>query len=306
MSILINIPNRPVEKIVARLAEFIDKSDIQIWPDITAPEQITFALVWKQEVGSLTNLPNLQGIASFGAGVDSILADPQLPAVPIARIVDPNLSRDMANYVLTVIQQHRLRLAQFNQQQMDALWKPKRARKGKRVGILGFGQLGQACAALLQQMGFSVSAWATTEKQVNGITCKTGEDGFESTVAESDYLVCLLPLTEQTENVLNRDVFKLMPEDAAIINVARGQHLVDEDLIAALDQGDIAYAYLDVFRQEPLPKEHAFWHHKQIQITPHISAVTNLDTALEQVVENYQRVQAGLAMIHCIDQQRGY
>lgn len=306
MSILINIPNRPVEKIVARLAQSIDKRDIQVWPNITAPEQVKFALVWKQQAGSLTHLPNLQGISSFGAGVDSILADPQLPAVPIARIVDPNLSRDMAGYVLTVIQQHLLRFAQFQQQQVDALWKPKSARKGKRVGILGFGQLGQACAALLQQMGFTVSAWASTEKTVNDIACKTGRAGFESVVAESDFLVCLLPLTEQTENILNLEVFKLMPKDAAIINVARGHHLVDDDLIAALDQGEIAFAYLDVFRQEPLPKDHDFWQHKQIQITPHISAVTNLETALEQVIENYHRVQAGLTMLNCIDQQRGY
>ena len=306
MSLLLNIPDRPLDKLIAKLTQYIPAEEIQVWPDVTRPEDVEFALVWKQQQGSLTNLPNLKGISSFGAGVDSILADQYLPNVPIARIVDDNLAVDMAKYVLTMVQHHKLRLNQFAMQQTKALWKPKSARKGNKVGILGFGQLGQASAKLLSTFDFEVTAWARQDKQVDDIHCVSGKAGFEQVVANSDYLICLLPLTKQTEGILNKDVFRLMPADAALINVARGKHLVEQDLVEALDSQEIAFAYLDVFSQEPLPQEHQFWQHRKIQITPHISAVTNVDTAVAQVIENYQRIKAGKAMQNCIDWGQGY
>lgn len=306
MSLLINIPDRPLEKLISKLSASIPVEEIQIWPDVKAPESIELALVWKQHQGSLLGLPNLKGISSFGAGVDSILADTELPDVPIARIVDDNLAKDMASFVFTMIQHHKLRLQQFANQQEVALWKPKSARRGNRVGILGFGQLGQASASFLTQMGYDVAAWGRTEKQIEGITCSTGEAGLEHVVANSDFLVCLLPLTTATEYILNSQVFELMPSDSALINVARGKHLVENDLIEALDNQQLAHAYLDVFIQEPLAKEHPFWQHPKITITPHISAVTNVDTAVAQIVANYQRVKNGLPMLNCIDRTTGY
>lgn len=306
MSLLINIPGRPLDKLIAKLSQHIAVEEIQVWPEVTDPNSIEFALVWKHQQSSLLGLPNLKGISSFGAGVDSILADTDLPQVPVARIVDDNLARDMASFVLTMVQHHKLRLIQFSNQQTAALWKPKSARKGNRVGILGNGQLGQATAKLLVQMGFDVSTWGRTTKFIDGVESVTGQDAFNHLVSNSDYLICLLPLTPETDQILNKQVFEKMPNDAALINVARGAHLAEQDLVAALDNEQLAHAYLDVFTQEPLPPEHIFWQHPKITITPHISAVTNVDTAVEQIVENYVRVKAGKPMLHCIDRKLGY
>lgn len=306
MSLLINIPDRPLDKLIAKLAEHIPLAEIQVWPEVKQPELVEFALVWKHQHGSLSQFPNLKGVSSFGAGVDSIVTDPQLPNVPVARIVDDNLAKDMANYILAMIQHHKLRLNQFANQQSQSLWKPKSARRGKQVGILGFGQLGQAAALLLSQMGYQVEAWGRSNRKVGEVTCASGEQAFERIVSSSDYLVCLLPLTKETENILDRRVFALMPTDSALINVARGKHLVEQDLLDALEQQQLAFAYLDVFIQEPLPKQHAFWQHPNIQVTPHISAVTNVDTAVSQIVENYYRVKQQQPMLHCIDLKQGY
>lgn len=306
MSLLINIPNRPLDKLINKLLEFIPEHDIQVWPNVTAPEKVEFALVWKHEEGSLVGFDNLKGISSFGAGVDSILEDKKLPLVPIARIVDTDLADNMAEFVYACVQHHRIRFNQFNNQQSQSIWKPKSARRGNKVGILGFGQLGKQVAKVMLDRGFEVNAWSRSASSAHGVTSLTGERGLTTLVENADFLVCLLPLTESTENILNKALFEKMPKDAALINVARGAHLNDQDLIEALNNDVIAFAYLDVFRQEPLPKEHEFWQHAKIQITPHISAVTNVDTAVSQVVENYQRVLLGKPLINQVNLALGY
>jgi glyoxylate/hydroxypyruvate reductase A len=306
MPLLINIPNRPLDKLINKLSEFIPEQDIQVWPNVSAPEKVEFALVWKHEEGSLVGFDNLKGISSFGAGVDSILEDKMLPQVPIARIVDTDLADNMAEFVYACVQHHRIRFNQFNVQQSQQTWKPKSARRGNKVGILGFGQLGKQVAKVMLDRDFEVNAWSRSASSAHGVTSLTGERGLTTLVENADFLVCLLPLTESTENILNKDLFEKMPKDAALINVARGAHLNDQDLIEALNNDVIAFAYLDVFRQEPLPKEHEFWQHPKIQITPHISAVTNVDTAVAQVVENYQRVLQGKPLINQVNLALGY
>lgn len=306
MSLLINIPNRPLDKLINKLSEFIPEHDIQVWPNVTATEKVEFALVWKHQEGSLVGFDNLKGISSFGAGVDSILEDKKLPQVPIARIVDTDLADNMAEFVYACVQHHRIRFNQFNAQQSHSIWKPKSARRGNKVGILGFGQLGKQVAKVMLDRGFEVNAWSRSASSAHGVTSLTGERGLTTLVENADFLVCLLPLTESTENILNKALFEKMPKDAALINVARGAHLNDQDLIEALNNDVIAFAYLDVFRQEPLPKEHEFWQHPKIQITPHISAVTNVDTAVSQVVENYQRVLHGKTLINQVNLALGY
>jgi glyoxylate/hydroxypyruvate reductase A len=306
MSLLINIPHRPVAKLIELLNEHLPLDEIEVWPDIKNPDNVELALVWNHETGSLKELPNLKGVQSFGAGVDGILQDSNLPDVDIARLVDPVLALDMAQYVSAMIQQHRLRLGQFRAQQESALWKPKGPVKQKRVGILGLGELGKSVAELLIVQGFTVIGWSQSEKQIDSVESVTGQQGLTSIIEQSDYLVCLLPLTEQTLHILDKDVFNLMPEHAVLINVARGQHVHEIDLLDALDQGKFHHAVLDVFQQEPLPKEHPFWSHPKITITPHISAVSNINTAVEQLLENYRRVQQGLPLLHCIDRERGY
>ena len=309
MAFLINIPNRKLDGLIERLSQDIPFSELHVYPDVKDPEQIEFALVWKHTHGSLSEFKNLKAISSFGAGVDSILSDPYLPEVPIARIVDDRLADDMAKYLLTTVQQHKLRFAQFRIQQQQSLWKPKGKRKGNRVGILGLGQLGQKAAKVFNFFDFDVSGWSRTNKEVDGVTCYSGEQGLFKLVQQSDYLICLLPLTEQTKGILNLSLFEQLPKEAVLINVARGEHLVENDLLIALENDLIEDAYLDVFAQEPLPQNHPFWSHPNIHITPHISAVTSLETAATQIIENYKIVKstgAGEKMKHLIDKIRAY
>lgn len=306
MSLLINIPGRPLDKLLTRLTQDIPENEIEVWPNVKKPDDVTFALVWKHQHGSLVEYKNLKAISSFGAGVDSIITDPDLPDVPIARIVDPSLAINMAHYVLTMVQQHKLRLNQFAHQQQQAIWKSKSARKGNKVGILGLGQLGSKTAEVLTQAGFEVCGWSRSLKQLNKVKCYRGQDGFNAVISQSDYLVCLLPLTDETTNILNASVFSQMPNHAVLINVARGEHLVDDELLLALEQQQLDFAYLDVFRQEPLPKQHPFWQSDKIQITPHISAVTNVETAVEQIVENYLSQRQSKPLKHVIDPNVNY
>jgi glyoxylate/hydroxypyruvate reductase A len=228
----------------------------------------------------------------------------------------------MAQYVLTMIQHHKLRLHQFNQQQKEQIWKPKSARKGNKVGIFGLGQLGSKPAQVLLDFGFEVSGWSRSLKELDKVNCYAGYDGFNTVITEADYLVCLLPLTHKTENILNAAVFSKMKSTAVLINVARGEHVVEEELIAALtptkaesepssaldntNQQQIDFAYLDVFRQEPLPEQHLFWLSDKIQITPHISAVTNVETAVSQIVENYFLQKKGQELNNLIDRRSAY
>ena len=306
MAILVNIPNRNVEKLTKRLIEALGESNVCVWPDVSDLNAIDFALVWKHEQGTLQNLPNLKGISSFGAGVDAIFADEMLPDVPVSRIVDDQLSMSMAVYVTTLKNSHKLRLADYSQQQSLSMWKPRSSRKGNKVGILGLGELGRATAVMLANCGFEVTGWSQTKKDITDVTSVTGIAEFDHLIQSSDYIVCLLPLTEQTKGVLNRSVFNKMKNTAVLINVARGGHIVNDDLISALYDKEIAHAYLYVFDIEPLPEAHPFWRTPNLTITPHVSAVTNLDTALDQIITNYKNIQNQSPMINVVDRRKGY
>ena len=306
MSLLINIPDRNIDKLLARLKKELGEESIEVWPNIKNPDHVSMALVWKHESGSLANLPNLKGISSFGAGVDNILEDAQLPDVPVARIVDNDLANSMANFVTTIINSHKLRFDEYAQQQSLSLWKPRSARRGNKVGILGLGELGQQTAKYLCHAGFDVSGWSRAQKDMDGVHSVTGIEAFNDVISESDYLVCLLPLTKDTKGVINKSVLSAMKSTAVLVNVARGGHVYEEDLIEALYDKTIAHAYLDVFDQEPLPAAHPYWRTPNLTITPHVSAVTNIDTAISQIIDNYQRLTSGEAMVNTIDRSKGY
>lgn len=305
MSLLIVIPNRNTQALQEKLSEALPNEVIEVWPDIKQAEQVEFVLAWLPPEEIWQHLPNLKGISSFGAGVDGLIS-PALPDVPIARIVDPNLAFDMGQYVLGHILAWKLRIMQYRQQQSVHQWYPKRAHRAMRVGILGFGQLGQEAARQLRLNGFSVSAWSRSVKQAGDIDVYSGEDGLYEMAEKSDYVVCLLPLTEQTEGVLNRRLFAAMPEHAVLINVGRGKHLVEADLLEALHEKQIAHAILDVFHTEPLTEDHPFWQQKSLTITPHVSALTDINTVVEQIAHNYMRVKNSEPMSNCIDAKKGY
>lgn len=306
MALLINIPNRKLGRLVEKLKELLPQEDIWVWPEVPEPSRVDFALVWKHEHGSLSDLPNLKGISSFGAGVDSILSDPMLPNVPIARIVDDNLANSMSQYVLSKILSHKQRHTQYAKQQQACEWKAKSPRKENHILILGAGQLGLRVAKDLTNLSFDVSIWSNSKKEVTNITSLIGQQALKDVLPSVDYLVCLLPLTLETKGIMNIDVFEALPDHAVVINVARGEHVVEQDLLFALKNNLIEHAILDVFCQEPLPSNHPYWIERNITITPHVSAVTNIDTAVQQIAENYKRVVTNEDMLHLINVKRGY
>jgi glyoxylate/hydroxypyruvate reductase A len=282
---------------------------MRVWPDVGDPAEIDYALVWRPEPGLLAALPNLKLILSLGAGVDHILADPLLPRhVPIVRLVDPYLSAAMSEYVaLQVLRLHRRDL-DYQRQQQARIWRAlEQKNAGERpVGILGFGEIGQAAGRKLRALGFPVAGWSRRAKTLAGFSTFAGWEELPQLLARAEILVCLLPLTSATEGILCARTFAALPPGAGLVNAGRGGHLVEADLIAALDAGQLSAAVLDVFREEPLPPEHPFWHHPRIVITPHVAGVTNPATAAPIIVDTIRRFESGQPLRNRVDPERGY
>jgi glyoxylate/hydroxypyruvate reductase A len=293
----------------AELAKAFPAIELRVWPDIGDPAAIEAALVWRPASGLLASLPSLKLIVSLGAGVDHLFADPLLPThVPIVRIVDPHMTTAMSEYVqLQVLRLHRqdlLYLARQRAQRWEPLPQPNA--DARSVGVLGLGVLGSDAALKLAVLGFSVMGWSRGEKRRRGIECFHDRDGLDAMLARAQILVCLLPLTPATEGILDRRLFARLPRGAAIVNCARGRHLVEADLLAALESGQIAAAVLDVFRDEPLPPGHPFWGDPRIAITPHVAAATHAPTAAPGVAENLRRLASGRPLLNRVDPSERY
>jgi glyoxylate/hydroxypyruvate reductase A len=293
-----------------RLAALDPAIDFRAWPDAVGdPAAIDAALVWKPPAGMLARFPNLRLILSLGMGVDHVFADPALPqGVPICRIVDPDLIDRMSEYGALAVLRHHRDADRYDADQRARRWKPVSGphASGRRVGILGLGEIGRDLAAKLAVFGFALRGWSRSPRALDGVECFHGRDGFAPFLAGCDVLVCLLPLTAETANILDAAAFARLPEGAFVINSARGGHVVDADLIAAIDRGHLSGAQLDVFRAEPLPPEHPFWAHPRIRITPHNAGITNPDTAAAQIADNYRRLRDGRALLNVVDPAKGY
>src|ERR1700758_334680 len=293
----------------AQLTRLTQELEVRVWPDIGNPAEIDYALVWRREPVFLASLPNLKLILSLGAGVDHLLGDPQLPRhLPIVRLVDPHMTAAMSEYaVLQVLRLHRRDL-DYRAQQERKEWREldQKNAADRRVGILGLGELGQDAAKKLKALGFDVAGWRRSEKTVTGLRCRAGAAGLPLLLGRSEILVCLLPLTAETEGILNSSTLALLPRGAALVNAARGAHLVEEDLLAALASGQISGAVLDVFRREPLPTDHPFWRHPRVILTPHVAAFTNPTTAAPIILDNIRRFEDGRPLLNRVDLARGY
>jgi glyoxylate/hydroxypyruvate reductase A len=293
----------------AQLTRLTQELDVRVWPEIGDPATIDYALVWRPEPGFLASLPNLKLILSLGAGVDHLLGDPRLPLhLPIVRLVDPHMTDAMSEYVvLQVLRLHRRDL-DYRTQQEAGVWRELDQQNAgeRRVGILGLGELGQDAAKKLRALGFDVAGWSRSEKAVAGVRSYAGAAGLAPLLGRSEIIVCLLPLTAETEGILNKSTLALLPKGAALVNAARGSHLVEEDLVAALASGQISAAVLDVFREEPLPVDHPFWHHPRVVVTPHIAAFTNPATAAPIILDNIRRFAEGRPLLNRVDPARGY
>jgi len=309
MALVLITPNRDTSGWVRALHALEPELDVRVWPEVGDRRDIVFAVTWQHPPGELSRYPNLRCVSSLGAGVDHIVYDPDLPkGVAVTRVVDPALVQSMTEYVVTAVLFHHRRFGRYLAHQSTKKWLPEPSPRldNARIGILGLGKLGGAAARALVQLGFDVAGWSRTAKSMPGVESFSGEAQFDQFLARTNILICLLPLTPQTRDILNRDTFSKLQPGAYIINVARGEHLVEEDLLEALDRGLLSGACLDVFRTEPLPAEHPFWTHPKILVTPHIASVTDPESAAVEILENYRRLQSGEALLNQVDRSRGY
>jgi len=270
-----------------------------------APD-VEVALVAQPPPRTFERLPNLKFIQSLWMGVDQLLANPALPRrVPVARLLDPGMIAAMTETVLAhVLDWHKLHF-RYREQQAQKVWQqlPQVLAGERTIGLLGVGELGSVVAQALRERDFRVLGWSRREKQVSGIECITN---LNEALSRSDLVICMLPLTPQTRRILNAQTFSQMPEGACLINVARGAHVVERDLVAALDSGWLTHAYLDVFESEPLDPPSPLWSNPRVTITPHVAALTDPRTALPKIVQNIERVRRGETPEGLVDRVAGY
>lgn len=275
------------------------------WPDKNGGD-IDVALVATHPKGALGGLPKLRLIQSLWMGVENIVADPDLPAgVPVARLIDPGMVAAMGETVIAYVLDWHRHFYAYRAFQQQRLWKRRRQflAADRTVGILGLGELGGSIAQKLRAMNFHVAGWSRRPKSLDGVYCSTD---IEEVVRRSDALVCLLPLTEHTRGIVNARILSLIRQGGCLINVARGGHVVIPDLLAALDAGHLAHAYLDVFEPEPLPPESPLWAHPGITLTPHIAALSEPRTSVGKIAENIERLRRGELPLNTVDFAAGY
>jgi glyoxylate/hydroxypyruvate reductase len=291
------------------LTQAIPELDFRVWPQSERLEEIDYALVWRPPPGMLAQLPRLKAILSLGAGVDNIFSDSALPRrVPITRMVDAGLAGQMSEYAVYGVLHFHRNMDQYAEQQRRAQWRqlPAVPAHERTIGVMGLGVLGADFARKAAALGFRILGWSRTARQLPEVTVLHGEAALADFLGAAQILVNFLPLTPQTEGILDGKLFGRLPRGACLINIARGAHLVETDLLQALDQGQIAGAMLDVYRQEPLPAEHPFWKHPRIVLTPHIAAQAIASLMVEQVVDNIRRIERGQVPSGLVDRQRGY
>ena len=294
---------------LSELSSQAGEVELRAWPEVGDPTEVDYVLAWKTPREVWAGLTALKAVFSLGAGVDRLLGEPGRPAgVPLVSMSDPSLVTGMQEYVVSrVLHLHR-RFDAYAEAQDARAWGPlpQPPPQDRRVGVMGLGRLGGACARSLAAQGFDVAGWSRGPKRIEGVATFAGADGLTAFARSTEILVCLLPLTPETEGVLDAGLFERLPRGAHLVNVARGAHLVEADLLDALSSGRISGATLDVFRTEPLPPEHPFWSHPRITVTPHVSAVTQPRTAAAAMFANLLRCERGEAMEGVVDPARGY
>jgi glyoxylate/hydroxypyruvate reductase A len=272
-------------------------------------EKIDIALVASPPPGTLEKLKGAKLIQSLWMGVEKLLADPALPrGVPLARLVDPGMVAAMSETVLLHTLDWHRRLYRYRAQQRESHWHRFRQYMASdhTVGLLGLGELGTDAAGKLLALGFNVAGWSRRPKTFQNISSFSGEKGLDEMLRKSDVVVCLLPLTPQTNGILNLANLNKIKKGGSLVNVARGPHVVVPDLIAALDSGQLAHAYLDVFDEEPLPADSPLWLHPGVTITPHSAALTEPRTAVRKIADQVERIRRGAPALNLVDFNAGY
>lgn len=313
MSLLLAMQGWHVEDWRARFEALLPEMPVVVLGEPFDRRAVHYVASWKHPPGSLGGLPNLAAIFSLGAGVDFLFADEALPDVPVARVVDPDLTTRMSEYVVLhclmyLRQQHR-----YMRQQPAKLWDDDRhqpAARSLRVGIMGLGELGLDAARKLQLIGFDVAGWSRSPKTVEGLPTFAGEEGMAAFLARTDILVSLLPLTPQTRGIIGAELLAGLAKDGRLgpflINAGRGGLQVEADILAALDAGTLKGATLDVFETEPLPQDSPLWTHPLVTVTPHNAAMSEPEAVAALIAAQIRRLEAGEPLQHIVDPTRGY
>lgn len=310
MTIIVSHPSH--EKIdwwIEQLRPLIPAWSIRSIHDPGDVEAVTYAVVWKPAEGAFLPFPNLKAIVSLGAGIDHVLADTKLPRqIPIIRTVGTDLTQRMREYVALHVLRHHRDMPTIHINQRERRWKQLVVppATNRAVGVMGLGNLGGTAVSTLAALGFETLGWSRTKRDIEGITTFTGEAEFTAFLNRCEILVCLLPLTDATTGIFDAELFAKLPKGASVINAGRGPHLIDDDLLAALDSGQLSHATLDVFHVEPLPSEHPFWTHPKVTVTPHIASLIDAPTGSRIVSANIKQFEATGHVEDLADAKRGY
>jgi glyoxylate/hydroxypyruvate reductase A len=313
-AILVAVDGPQAGEWLAALRAHAKDREVLTWPVAAGREvDVAYACVWLPPPGLLARLGHLKAIINLGAGVDRLLADPDLPDVPIARVAHPDLTMRVTEYVVLHVLMHHRRQRRYDAQQRRRQWQvhdqPAASEVG--VGVMGLGVIGRAAAAALAGLGFRVAGWSRTPKSLPGIETFHGATRLDAFLRRTEILVCLLPQTRDTEGILNVALLRKLKRDGAaggafLINVGRGALQVDADIVAAVDDGTLASATLDVFREEPPPPESQLWTHPAVTITPHNAGDISPRVFAPLVIAQIERFERGLPLDNLIDCDRGY
>lgn len=313
MSIVVAVRGWSPEHWIDALGAFAPERRVERAPAVADPEAVRYALVWKPEPGYLARFPNLEVIFSLGAGVDHLTSDPQLPDLPVVRIVDPDLTMRMTEWVVLQVLWHHRQSFAYQRFQAERRWRSldQWSAADVRVGVMGLGVLGLDAARALKGLGFRVAGWSRTAKLVEGVACHHGEEGLGAFLAETDILVVLLPLTAETRGILDRRLIEQLATDGplggpVLVNAGRGGLQVEADIDAALREGRLKGASLDVFEAEPLPASSPLWTAPNCIVTPHVAAESDPRALSRYVIRQIEAYERGEGLANLVDRARGY
>jgi glyoxylate/hydroxypyruvate reductase A len=289
-------------------AEQIPDLPVRIWPDNGDVKEVEYLAFMHPDFGKLPEFPNLKAMFSRSAGVEAFIHHPKIPKVPLGKIEPPGGDPMMTEYVVMHVLRYHREMPKYQAAQARREWMrvPIVRPEQRRVGFLGLGMMAKPPALVLKALGFPVSAWVRSPKRDAEVEIFHGADQLAPFLAQTDIAVCLLPLTAETEGILCAKNFALMPKGAIVINVGRGKHLVEKDLIAALDSGQLSYAALDALHPEPLPPDNPLWNHPKVTVMPHVARRPTVAQLVTEIVANIRSVRAGGKLLQEVDVRRGY
>lgn len=307
MQLIIDSTTKDLNPWKSAFQEALPNIKVITWDEIEDPDQVEVAILWNHRSEFFHKLKKVRLVCSLGAGVDHILKDPLLPSdMLITRIIADELSGPMSVFCIGAITYFERKFDYFKELQQQKIWDQQfDPERHLHIGIMGMGALGQDLATKLVALDFRVSGWSQTKKTISGVQSFVANE-LDDFLASIDLLVCLLPATPDTYQILNANLFEKMKSGTYLINVARGHHQVNQDIVDALDSGKLAGAFLDVFPVEPLPSTDPLWLHPKVIVTPHIAVVTKLEAAVPQIVQNIDNLQKGKPLINTVDRSKGY